>query len=64
MRAKIFRLWFLIPAILAVFATTVPAADVSDSTVQDEIKALKKMVLELQKRVRELEADRVKPGGS
>jgi len=64
MRAKIFRLWFLIPAILAVFATTVPAADVSDSTVQDEIKTLKKMVLELQKRVRELEADRVKPGGS
>ena len=64
MRAKIFRFWFLIPAILAVFATAVPAADVSDSTVQDEIRALKKMVLELQKRVRELEAGRVKPGGS
>ena len=62
MRAKIFRFWFLIPAILAVFVTTVPAADVSDSTVQDEIKALKEMVLELQKRVRELEADRIKPG--
>ncbi|MBC8177581.1 MAG: hypothetical protein H8E19_09265 [Deltaproteobacteria bacterium] len=62
MRVKIFRFWFLIPAILAVFATTVPAADVSDSAVQDEIKALKKMVLELQKRVRDLEADRMKPG--
>jgi len=64
MRTKIFRFLFLIPAILAVFATTVPAADVSDSTVQDEIKALKEMVIELQKKVRELEADRIKPGGS
>ncbi|MCJ7686414.1 MAG: hypothetical protein MUO68_19195, partial [Desulfobacteraceae bacterium] len=62
MRVKMFRFWFLIPAILAAFATIVPAADVSDSAVQDEIKALKKMVLELQKRVRQLEADRVKPG--
>ena len=62
MRAKIFRFCFLVPAILAVFATTVPAADVSGRTVQDEIKALKKMVIELQKRVRELEAERVRPG--
>lgn len=62
MRAKIFRFWFLIPAILAAFAISVPAAEVSDSAIQDEIKDLKKMVLELQKRVRELEADWVKPG--
>lgn len=62
MRAKIFRFWFLIPAILAAFAISVPAAEISDSAIQDEIKDLKKMVLELQKRVRELEADRVKPG--
>ena len=61
MRVKIFRFWFLIPAILAVFASTVPAAEVSDSAMQDEIKALKKMVFDLQKRVRELEADKVKP---
>jgi len=61
MRVKIFRFWFLIPAILAAFATIAPAAEVSDSAMQDEIKALKKMVLELQKRVRELEADRVQP---
>ena len=66
MRGKMFRFWFLIPAILAALATVVPAADVSDSDIQDEIKALKKMVLELQKRVSELEADRVKarPGAS
>ena len=62
MRVKIFRFCFLIPAILAAFATIVPAAEVSDSAMQDEIKALKKMMIELQKRVRELEADRVKPG--
>ena len=62
MRVKMFRFWFLIPAILAAFATIVPAAEVSDSAMQDEMKALKKMVIELQKRVRELEADRVKPG--
>jgi len=60
MRVKIFRLWFLIPVILAAFATIAHAAEVSDSGMQNEIKALKKMVLELQKRVRELEADRVK----
>jgi len=62
MRVKTFRFWFLISAILGAFATTVPAAEVSDSAMQEEIKALKKMVLELQKRVQELEADMVKPG--
>lgn len=62
MIVKLFRFWFLIPAILAAFATIAPAAEVSDSAVQDEIKALKKMVLELQKRVKELEADRLRPG--
>ncbi|MEA2039843.1 MAG: hypothetical protein U9N82_08420, partial [Thermodesulfobacteriota bacterium] len=62
MIGKMFRFWFLIPVILAAFATIVPAAEVSDSAMQDEIKALKKMVIELQKRVQELEADTVKPG--
>ena len=62
MRVKVFRFCFLIPAILAIFAAIVSAADLSESAMQDEIKALKKMVIELQKRVRELEADRIKPG--
>ena len=62
MKVKMFRFCFLIPAILAAFATSAPAAEVSDSAIEDEIKALKKMVIELQKRVRELEADRVKAG--
>ena len=61
MRVKMFRFWSLVPAIIVALATIAPAAEVSDSAVQDEIKALKKMVLELQKRVHELEADRVKP---
>ena len=62
MKVKMFRFCFLIPAILAAFATIVPAAEVSDRAMQDEIKALKKMVLEIQKRIQQLEANRVKPG--
>ena len=62
MKINVFRFWFLIPAILVAFATIAPADEVSDSAVQDEIKALKKMVLELHKRVKELEADRVRTG--
>jgi len=41
MKVKMFRFCFLIPATLAAFATSVPAAEVSDSAMQDEIKALK-----------------------
>ena len=61
MRVKMFRSWFLMPAILAALSTAVSAADLSDSAMQDEIRALKKMVLDLQKRVRELEAVGAKP---
>ncbi|MFO7599283.1 MAG: porin [Candidatus Desulfacyla sp.] len=59
---KMVRFWCLMLAMIVAFATPVPAAEVSGSALQDEVKALKKMVLELQKRVRELEADRMKPG--
>ncbi len=62
MKVKMFRFCFLIPAILAAFAISVSAAEVSDSAMQDEIKALKKMVIEIQKRIQQLEADRVNPG--
>lgn len=62
MEIRIFRFCFFIPAVLVAFAAIVPAAEDSDSVMQEEIKALKKMVLQLQKRVRELEADRVRPG--
>lgn len=62
MGVKMLRFCFLIPAIFAAFVTSVLASEVSDRAVQDEIKALKRMVLELQKRVRELEAERVKSG--
>ncbi len=63
MKIKTFRFCFFIPAILLAFGTIVPAAEDSGSAMQEEIKALKNMVIELQKRVRELEADRVRPVG-
>lgn len=62
MRMKIFRFLFLVPAILVAFASHSGAAEVSDKAMQDEIRALKRMVLELQKRVRELEEGRAKSG--
>ena len=64
MNARIFSLVFLISVMLAGFTTLARASEVSGSALQDEIRALKQMVLELQKRIQHLEADRVKPKGA
>ena len=61
MRFKMWRCGVLSLVALVALTTAVPAAEVPDAALQDEIQALKQMVLELQKRVRELEADRAKP---
>ena len=64
MNVRIFPLFFWILFVAAVFAMPVLGGDVSDRVMQDEIKALKQMVLELQKRIQHLETDRLKPGGT
>jgi len=46
---------------VAVFVMPVRAEEVTGGVMQDEIRALKQMVLELQERIQNLEADRVKP---
>lgn len=61
MRCRMWRCGVLCVVVLAALGTEVPAAEVSDAALQDEIRILKQMVLELQKRVQELETDRVKP---
>jgi len=49
--------------VVTVFVMPARGEEVSGGGMQDEIKALKQMVLDLQKRIQRLEADRVKPEG-
>ena len=48
---------------VAVFAMPAQAEEVSDRTMQDEIRALRQVVRELQKRIQRLEAGPVEPKG-
>ena len=61
MNFRFFRLWVSILTMAVLVAMPVRAEEVSDKAMQDEIRALKQMVLELQKRIQDLEAARVKP---
>ncbi len=64
MNAGNFRLFIWVSVMVAVFAMPAQAEEVSGRAMQDEIRALKQMVLELQKRIRRLEADHTKTGGT
>jgi hypothetical protein len=64
MNVRTFRLIIWVFVMVAVFAMPVQAEEVSDRAMQDEIRALKQMVLELQKRIQRLEGDRTKTGGA
>ena len=64
MNVKTFRLFIWVSVMVAVFAMPAQAEEVPDRAMQDEIRALKQMVLELQKRIQRLEADRTKTGGA
>ena len=61
MNVIIFRWVFVISVILAGFMTPAQGAEISNSAMQDEIQALKQMVLELRKRIQHLEASQAKP---
>ena len=60
MNVRTFRLFVWVSVMVAVFAMPAQAEEVSGRAMQDEIRALKGMVLDLQKRIQHLEADRVK----
>ena len=64
MNVRTFRLFVWVSVMVAVFAMPAQAEEVSDRAMKDEIRALKQMVLELQKRIQRLEADRTKTGGT
>ena len=64
MNVGTFRLVFWVSLMVAVFAMPARAEEVPDRAMRDEIRALKQMVLELRKRIQQLEADRVKPRGT
>ena len=61
MNFSIFRLFVFISVMVTALAVPVRGAEVSPA-MQNEIRALKQMVLELQKRIQQLEADRINPG--
>ncbi len=61
MRVKMIRLSVWLTVIAAVLAMPARAQELSEQAVQNEIKALKQMVLELQMRIQKLEAGRAKP---
>jgi len=61
MRVRFFPLLFMIFFMVTVFVMPAQSAEVSEGGMQEEIKALKQMVLDLQKRIQQLEADRAKP---
>ncbi len=61
MRVRFFPLLFMIFFVVTVFVMPAQSAEVSQGGMQDEIRVLKQMVLDLQKRIQQLEADRVKP---
>ncbi len=64
MNVRTFRLFIWVFIVVVVFAMPAQAEEVSDRAMRDEIRALKQMVLELQKRIQRLEADRTKTGGT
>jgi hypothetical protein len=64
MNVRTFRLFVWVSVMFSVFVMPARAEEVSDRAMQDEIRALKQMVLELQKRIQRLEKNRVKPEGA
>ena len=63
MKVRIFRLFVWVFVMMAVFAMPAGGEEVSNQAMQDQIRALKQMVLELQKRIQHLEAGRSKTKG-
>lgn len=61
MRIRNFPVIVLAFVVALLLAATARGEDISGKTMQDEIRALKQMVLELQKRIQRLEAERTKP---
>ncbi len=61
MKVRFFKYLFWVSAMVVLAAVPVWAEDLSNKAMQDEIRALKQMVLELQKRIQDLEAGRTKP---
>ena len=63
MKVRAFRLFVWVFFMMAVFAMPAGGEEVSNQAMQDQIRALKQMVLELQERIQHLEAGRSQTEG-
>ena len=64
MMLRFFPLLLMIFFMVTVLVVPAQSAEVSEGSMQEEIRTLKQMVLDLQKRIQQLEADRVKSQGA